>query len=163
MKTLLLLRHAKSSWKFRELADHDRPLNRRGRRDAPRMGELLRERGLIPDRVLSSTAVRALTTARLCAEAAGFSGEVEPVGDLYGAGPSGYLDAVRGLPAETRCALLVGHNPTMASLVAQLGGESHVVFPTAALACFELAVDSWRDLDAGSGARLAGLWRPKEL
>ena len=66
MKTLLILRHAKSSWKFPDLTDHDRPLNRRGKRDAPRMGRTLRERELVPDLVISSTATRAMDTGFSC-------------------------------------------------------------------------------------------------
>ena len=66
MKTLLILRHAKSSWKFPDLSDHDRPLNRRGKQDAPRMGRLLKEKGLVPDLVISSTATRAKDTGYSC-------------------------------------------------------------------------------------------------
>jgi len=71
MKTLLVLRHAKSSWDDSALDDHERPLNQRGRRDAPRMGKLMREYGLIPDVVISSDAVRARLTAEALAEATG--------------------------------------------------------------------------------------------
>jgi len=76
MKTLLVLRHAKSSWDDPALGDHERPLNKRGRRDAPRMGELVREYGLIPDVVISSDAVRARRTAEAVAEAARYAGEI---------------------------------------------------------------------------------------
>ena len=76
MKTLLVLRHAKSSWNDPALDDHERPLNKRGRRDAPRMGELVREYGLIPDVVISSDAVRARLTAEAVAEAARYPGEI---------------------------------------------------------------------------------------
>jgi len=76
MKTLLILRHAKSSWKNPGLADHNRPLNKRGKRDAPRVGRLLRDKNLTPDLILSSTAKRALDTAEAAAESSGYEGEI---------------------------------------------------------------------------------------
>ena len=77
MKTLLLLRHAKSSWDNSELADHDRPLNGRGRRDAPRMGQLLAQHDLTPDLIVTSAARRAATTAELVALAAEYGGDIQ--------------------------------------------------------------------------------------
>ena len=77
MKLLLILRHAKSSWKDPDLDDHDRPLNKRGRRDAPRMGRLLRKEDLLPDLILSSTAVRARMTAEMVADASRYRGPLE--------------------------------------------------------------------------------------
>ena len=83
MKTLMLLRHAKSSWSEPDLSDHDRPLIEKGKKAAIRMGGLLVEKGLVPDLILSSTARRARKTAKLAAKAAGFSGEIELLEDLY--------------------------------------------------------------------------------
>ena len=83
MKTLLLLRHAKSSWKESSLTDHDRPLNDRGQRDAARMGQLLTDEDLLPDLILLSTATRARTTAELVAASSGFDGEIRLDGELY--------------------------------------------------------------------------------
>ena len=91
MKTLLVLRHAKSSWNDPTLDDHERTLNKRGRRDAPRMGELVREYGLIPDVVTSSDAVRARLTAEAVAEAARYAGEILLDPHLYMACPSDIL------------------------------------------------------------------------
>jgi phosphohistidine phosphatase len=76
IKTLLILRHAKSSWKFPDLADHDRPLNKRGKRDAPKIGNLLKEKDLVPDLIISSTAVRAKRTAKMVAKASKYKGNV---------------------------------------------------------------------------------------
>jgi len=95
MKTLLVLRHAKSSWDDSALDDHERPLNQRGRRDAPRMGKLMREYGLIPDVVLSSDAVRARLTADAVAEAASFTGEIRLDSHLYLAGPADILSLLQ--------------------------------------------------------------------
>ena len=85
MKTLLILRHAKSSWKFPDLSDHDRPLNRRGKQDAPRMGRLLKEKGLVPDLVISSTATRAKDTATAVAKHSGYKGRKINFESLYAA------------------------------------------------------------------------------
>ena len=76
MKTLLILRHAKSSWKDLELPDQDRPLNKRGRHDAPRMGKLLKQEDLIPDHIVSSTALRAKKTAELVAKSCKYKGDI---------------------------------------------------------------------------------------
>ena len=90
MKTLLILRHAKSDWETPDVADHDRPLNGRGKRDAPRMGRLLRDENLVPDLIISSTAKRARKTAKLVAEASGYEGEIRLAETLYLAGPEAY-------------------------------------------------------------------------
>ncbi|MCA9071607.1 MAG: histidine phosphatase family protein, partial [Planctomycetaceae bacterium] len=95
MKTLFLMRHAKSSWKDESLPDHDRPLNKRGKRDAPRMGQLLLEQGVHPDRWLSSTALRARRTAELLAETLQFAGEIEFRSELYHAEPEQFLSVIR--------------------------------------------------------------------
>jgi phosphohistidine phosphatase len=161
VKTLLLLRHAKSSWKDAALADGDRPLAKRGRKDAPRMGALLADQGLVPDRILTSTALRARETARLVAEAADYEGEIEAHDDLYLASPAAYLEALRWLPDDLDCVLCVGHNPGLEDLVAALGGSPQR-FPTAALAHLELDTDVWRHV-ASAPSRLVDLWRPREL
>jgi phosphohistidine phosphatase len=94
MKSVLVLRHAKSSWKHPELADHDRPFNKRGKRDAPRMGELLRNEHLIPEVIISSTAIRARDTAEAVAKACGYKGQITLNRSLYADGPEAYLEAV---------------------------------------------------------------------
>jgi phosphohistidine phosphatase len=76
MKSVLILRHAKSSWKHPELADHDRPLNRRGKRDTPLMGRLLKKEDLVPEIIISSTATRARSTAEAVAKSSGYKGEI---------------------------------------------------------------------------------------
>ena len=116
MKQVLILRHAKSSWKGRGFSDHARPLNNRGKKAAPRMGQVLYEEDLVPDVILSSTAQRARDTADLVAEASGFEGEVVYLDDFYHAWPSDYLDALRNLSSEINSAIIVGHNPGMEML-----------------------------------------------
>ena len=90
MKSLLILRHAKSSWKHPELSDHNRPLSKRGKNDAPRMGNLLKKEKLIPDMIISSTAIRAHLTAEAVAKACGYKAEVTLNRSLYAAGPEAY-------------------------------------------------------------------------
>lgn len=161
MKTLLILRHAKSSWKEAELDDHDRPLNKRGEHDAPRMGQLLREEDLIPDLILSSTAKRARKTAEAVAEASGYEGEVQFIPELYGGGPEAYLDTLHNQPGDHPCVLVVGHNPDLEELVEALTGET-VSLPTAALVRIALPVENWEALDAEVEGVLAGVWTPRE-
>jgi phosphohistidine phosphatase len=163
MKTVLVLRHAKSSWDDSALGDHERPLNKRGRRDGPLMGDLVREQRLTPDVIISSDAVRARMTADAVAEAAGYTGEVLRDRLLYLAGPDDILAVLRSVAeANTGTVMIVGHNPGLEEFVAQLTGE-HEALPTAALAQIVLPIKRWRDLDASTRGTLVGLWRPKEL
>jgi phosphohistidine phosphatase len=162
LKTLLLLRHAKSSWAEAGRADHDRPLNARGLRDAPRMGELLRDEGLEPDGVVASTARRARETADLVVDAGGFDGAVALDEDLYGADVDAILEVVRRYGAAAQTLLVVGHNPGMEEVLEHLtDAQEHMA--TATLAAIEVAIDDWGELDDGTVGRLVGLWRPREL
>lgn len=162
MKSLLILRHAKSSWKDETLADHDRPLNKRGRRDAPRMGRLLRKEGLVPDRILSSTALRARLTAEAVAAECGCPAPPECLEELYDANPADCLELLRRQPDTLVRVMIVGHNPTLEDLLERLVGEWNRL-PTAALAHVSLRVTRWAELKAGTRCRLEALWRPKEL
>lgn len=162
MKRLMLLRHAKSSWDSSTLSDHDRPLNGRGKNDAPRMGRLLYHEGLVPDVIVSSTAVRAADTAGLVALAAGYEGDVVYTGRLYHAGPETYLALAEELPDTVNIVLMIGHNPGLEELVEALSGHAERL-PTAALAVFEIAIDRWQDLSADSTCTLTNLWVPKGL
>jgi phosphohistidine phosphatase len=162
MKTLLVLRHAKSSWSDGSLADHDRPLNERGERDAPRMGDLVRQHRLVPDLIISSDAVRARMTAEALAETAGYKGAIrfEPL--LYAAAPDDILVVLRAAEPNAKTVMIVGHNPGLEALVGHLTGERQDM-PTAALAQIELPIDQWRDLDESVRGTLVDLWRPKEV
>ena len=162
MKTLLVLRHAKSSWNDPALDDHERPLNDRGLRDAPRMGELVREYGLIPDVVLSSDAVRARLTAEAVADVAGYAGEILLDPRLYLAGPTDILSLLPSVRENAETVMIVGHNPGLEQLVEQLTRKRHDL-PTAALAQIDLPIEQWRDLTLSTRGTLMGLWRPKEL
>jgi len=162
MKTLLVLRHAKSSWDDPALDDHERPLNTRGRRDGPRMGVLVREYGLLPDVIISSDALRARLTAEAVTEAARYGGEILLDPRLYLAGPADILSLLPGVRENAETVMIVGHNPGLEQLVEQLTGRRHDL-PTAALAQIRLPIDHWRDLTRWIRGTLVGLWRPKEL
>lgn len=161
MKTLLVMRHAKSSWSDGSLSDFERPLNERGLRDAPRMGQLLVEEGLHVDAIVSSSAVRARTTAEL------ISGEfpdvpaIVPHEHLYHAPATTWETEIRRLPDDADCVLIIGHNPGLQMLVAVLSGEHHSL-PTATIACFRFPIDRWSDATPGR-AEFVAIWRPKEI
>lgn len=162
MKTLLLLRHAKSSRDDPALKDHDRPLNPRGERDAPRVGRLIRKENIVPERVVSSTALRARQTAEAVVRACGCGGETVYSQKIYLGGPEDYLAALKELPDSCSRAMIVGHNPDSESLLERWTGRYHKL-PTAALVHLELPVARWRDLNLSTNARVLNLWRPKEL
>ena len=162
MKTLLILRHAKSSWKDTSSADHDRPLNKRGKQDAPRMGKFLRKQHLVPDKIISSTAKRARKTATAVAKACRYQGKVELTSELYHAGPGAYLAVLQNLPDDDQQVMVVGHNPGMEALVTHLTGRMETM-PTAALAHVALPIKQWTELDYETQGELLDLWRPKAL
>lgn len=162
MKQLLLMRHAKSDWSDDKLSDHDRPLNSRGRQDAPRMGALLRREEWIPDLIISSSARRTRETASLVAAECDYAGAPEATRDLYLAEPDDYLAVMQAAPEEAQCLMLVGHNPGLEELVAQLSGHSERM-PTAAVAVFTLPVATWAAVDEVTTGELVGVFRPKEV
>ena len=162
MKKLLVLRHAKSSWKDAGISDHARPLNKRGKKAAPRMGQVLFAEDLVPDVILSSTAKRARLTADLVAEACGYAGEVTYLEDFYHAWPSDILNTLRNLSEDINKAMIVGHNPGMEMLLEMLTGASER-FPTAALALIHLPIDYWSHIGDETEGELLQLWLPRAL
>lgn len=167
MKTLILLRHAKSDWDDPGLADHDRPLAARGREAAPRMGSWLKAHGPIPDLVLCSTATRARQTLALALEALGAEPETRFDRGLYLAGGAGVLARVRRAPDEAATVMVVGHNPDFEQLARRLAttGDRAALdrlaekYPTAGLAVIALPVERWAE--AGPGGRLIAFETPK--
>jgi phosphohistidine phosphatase len=146
MKTLLLVRHAKSSWEHPDASDHDRPLNDRGLRDAPAMGRQLAERGVQPEVILSSTALRARTTAELIADALGFdAARIVTDERLYAASADEVLRVIGEIDGDVSSAMVVGHNPETASLAHRLSDEVHSM-PTCAVAEFTFDVDAWYEI-----------------
>ncbi|MBX3440945.1 MAG: histidine phosphatase family protein [Planctomyces sp.] len=155
------MRHAKSSWDNPGQSDHERPLNERGRRDAPRMGRLLEQRGLLPTLIVSSTATRARETAKAVAHAAGYSGQIVLEPRLYHATRGDWDAVLHGLPSDQQRVLCVGHNPGLEDLLRRWTGES-IAMPTAAVAVCELPQLPWKEMDLNS-ATVEAVHRPKEL
>lgn len=155
-RTLFLVRHAKSSWKDASLADMDRPLNKRGRRDAPRMADWLVSQGDGPELVLSSPAKRALTTARVLAQALEQAPEdIEVEKDLYFTGTHGMLRTLERVDDRFQRVMMVGHNPVMTRLLNQLAGTDVWNMPTCAIAAIGFDMDSWGLVDSTNGELLA--------
>lgn len=162
MKTLLLLRHAKSSWKNTSLPDFERPLNARGRRAADQIGGYLKKKNLRPDLVLSSTATRARETIGIVLESSRFLTDLRYDERMYLASAERLLNIISQLEIEWNQVLLVGHNPGMEELLFRLSGVDHHM-PTAALAKIVLDDDTWTKVVETKGARLEFLVKPKEL
>jgi phosphohistidine phosphatase len=158
MKTLFLLRHAKSSWKEVDVADFDRPLNERGGRAAPFMGRLLRERGFTPDIIVSSPARRARKTARLFKGAGEYTAPLVFDERIYEASPTTLLYIAAEADDSKGSIMLVGHNPGMEEAARVLTGQTEPM-PTAAIAVIDLDIDSWKDIAAGRGS-LRAIFRP---
>ena len=154
MKTLLVLRHAKSDRGDNALRDHDRPLAPRGETDAPRRGVALAALDIRPDCILTSTAVRARETTRRVAMAMGYDGEIIEEPGIYAASVDTLLDVLRDRDDEA-IVLLVGHNPGLEELICLLiggmGAEPMVRLPTAGLACLALDIERWSHLRAECG------------
>lgn len=170
MKTLYLLRHAKSSWDHPDLSDHDRPLNHRGRDAAKMIGSFLRDGGHAPDMVLCSTAIRTTQTLEIVLDQLGTDPATDLDADLYLAEPSYMLGRLRTLPETVESVLMVTHNPGTSMLADALCGDGHVrslqqmrtKYPTAALAIIELQVDRWKETGTDSG-HLVRFILPRDL
>lgn len=161
-RRLIVLRHAKSDWPD-GVPDHDRPLAKRGRRDAPAVGRWLRANGYVPDTVICSTARRTRETWELVAGKLGASPAVTFEPRAYGASAMTLLHLARELPADCRTALLIGHNPGVCELASSLAGTSRgkLSFPTAGVAVLDHD-GAWPDL-APDGARLAAFVIPADM
>ncbi len=162
MKTLLIMRHGKSSWKDEHLDDHERPLAKRGVRESRMMGELLRDRELIPEMILLSTSERTRQTAQLLKETSGFEGEMRALDSLYLAEAETYIQALLTLPDDIERVMVIGHNPGLEALLQILSGRIEAL-PTAVVAYISLPIDHWTDLTNKVEGELVELWRPKEL
>ena len=169
-KTLLLLRHAKSSWSSPAESDFDRPLNQRGERAAAVIGIMMKQEKIVPDLVLCSSARRTLQTRDAIRPYLPRNCPVEETARIYEANVENLFSVLSGQPETIQKLLLIGHNPGLEHLTLSLCGEAggeglaRVLekFPTGAMATIELAIDSWRDIAPGKG-RLCHFITPKEL
>jgi phosphohistidine phosphatase len=162
MKTLIIMRHGKSSWKNKDLADHERPLAKRGLRDTRMMGGLIREKELVPQLVLTSTAVRATQTAQIFAEESSYHGDITALDSLYLAEAEVYIHELQQLPDSIERVMIIGHNPGLEYLFQILCGCIEAV-PTGVVAYISLPIKEWSDLTDKAEGELIQIWRPKEL
>jgi phosphohistidine phosphatase len=161
MKTLFLVRHAKSSWNEPGLPDKDRPLNDRGKRDAPKMGERLAKRNVKPDLILSSPARRALKTAQIIAKRLDYRLEDILVDDrLYAAEADDLLHVIRELGDKPKSVMLIGHNPELTELAHRLSNKI-TRMPTCAVAELMFDAKSWSSTGKDKPARVT-LYTPKQ-
>jgi len=153
MKTIILVRHAKSSWKDSSLEDFDRPLNKRGKRDAPFMGKKLKERQVMPDLILSSPAKRAKKTAASIAEEIGYpKKKIRYDEKMYHSGARVLLEIVRNQDDGHETIMLFGHNPDLGDLAEMFLKQDPVyTIPTTGVYCIRFAVARWKDVREGKG------------
>jgi phosphohistidine phosphatase len=148
MKTLLLVRHAKSSWEQPGLGDFERPLNERGKKDAPEMAKRLKERGVEPDAFVSSPAKRAKRTARFFAEEFGVKKEdIKLVEDLYLATPGAFSDTVKNLDEEIKTVALFAHNPGITEFASSLTNVRVDDMPTCAVFAVQADTGTWAEFE----------------
>ncbi|HHG84845.1 MAG TPA: histidine phosphatase family protein [Bacteroidetes bacterium] len=147
MKTIVLGRHAKSDWSA-GMQDFDRPLNRRGEKDAPRMGKLLADYGIQPDIIISSPANRAQTTAQHIGNALNYTAPIQLEQRIYEEGHGTILSILEDLPSEASSVMLFGHNPTMEHIISYLlQMRAGITMPTCGMVCLEASINDWKQLN----------------
>ena len=159
MKTLLLVRHAKSEQKSYKGKERNRPITKRGARLAKSTAVLMRAKGIIPQFILASPAKKSVQTVEIIARETGFSGKIKYREALYMAEADGLLKVLRKLDDEFECVLIVGHNPGLESLIPTLTHEI-AALPHAGLAWLCLPVDSWGEVTESTLAQLVEVWDP---
>lgn len=162
MRILTIIRHAKSSWEQEGLHDFERPLNERGRRDAPAMAARLKQSAQIPELLVSSPALRAITTARVFADGLGISTDaIQLQAKIYEASASTLLQVIRDLDDQYSHAAIFGHNPGLSDLARKLAHCDFDELPTCGMVQISLPANYWRDVSASSGELLYSSW-PKD-
>ncbi len=152
MKNVILVRHAKSSWENMYLADHDRPLNPRGKRDAPEMGSRLKKKNINPSLMLSSTAKRARTTAKKIAKKIGYSkDEISLTKALFHADDHSIFRLIKTIDDSHKTVMLFGHNPGITECANLMAGSSIDNIPTCGIAFISFDCNSWKDIEPGEG------------
>ncbi len=162
MKNLIVMRHAKSDW-GNNLPDIERPLNKRGKKSAPFMGEELIKRNKLPDLIISSPAKRAVSTAKRVIEAINYQKEMLIVKDFYFGYMEHILNSIREIGNENNIIMIVGHNPLWEDLVVELASDNDfIAMPTAAVASLVFEIDDWNLVKENSG-KLEWIITPKGL
>ena len=162
MKTIILFRHGKSDWSAEDTIDHDRSLAPRGIKASKMMGEYLSNENSVPDLVISSTAVRARTTAENAMEFGEWGCPIELERGIYGGPPQFLLELINKQDDQYVSICLVGHEPNFSSFIALATNTHYQRFPTASMARIDFTLDRWSYISMGSGT-LKWLIRPKEL
>ena len=149
-RTIVLIRHAKSSWANPLQSDYDRPLNDRGKKDAPEMGAVLKSKNIIPDLIISSTARRAASTAKRIAAAVGFPAEkIDWQEKLYQCIPAVFEEIIDGLDDALRTVFIVAHNPGISEFANELAPGFHIdIVPTCGIVAMEMEAGRWDDYHA---------------
>lgn len=156
MKTLYLIRHAKSSWKDPELKDFDRPLNKRGLKNAPYMGNILKEDNIIPDLIISSPALRALNTAQIIAEVIGYNeSRIVTNKRLYEADIDDFINVITPISDEVKTLFIVSHNPGITLFNNWVGDKRIDNIPTCGIVRLELSIKYWKDINFDCGKLIA--------
>jgi phosphohistidine phosphatase len=158
-KTLLLMRHGKSSWKDKSLPDIKRPLKKRGEEASEEMGHILKHKKLLPDVILTSPAKRARHSAEIAAKEAGISDRVKVVDSLYMAEVKEIFDMLQGLEGNPDRVMIVGHNPGLEAALQLLDGHVESL-PTGATAYLRLDIDDWKSLSIDTTGDMIGFWNP---
>jgi len=162
-KTLILVRHAKSSWKDTSLNDIQRPLNKRGKKDAPKMGKYMAEHNIQPEVIFSSPGLRALTTARLISVRIGIKpSDIIVNKNIYTFNSEDLLNAIKSLKNKFDRVMIVGHNPAITELVNYLCGSKIDNVPTCGVAVLRFPVNSWKKVSKNK-AKLESFDYPKKL
>ncbi|MCZ6636289.1 MAG: histidine phosphatase family protein [bacterium] len=152
MKRLFLVRHAKSSWKHPGLTDFERPLNKRGKKDAPKMGKRIKKQDILPDLILSSPAKRAIRTARAIAGEIGYpEKKIQTDRAIYSGGSPAILSIVQSQAPEVNCLMLFGHNPDFTQLAESLSGHRVDNIPPCGIFCIDFDIQTWTDVAPGGG------------
>ena len=152
MKTIYLVRHGKSSWKYPNLDDFERPLNKRGRKNAPFMGAILKKLKVAPDLIISSPANRASTTARIVAHHINYSlEEIQYSENIYEFSANALIDVIEHLNDDIKKVMLVGHNPALTDLANYIGDTPISNIPTSGVFCADLDIPSWAKISDSCG------------
>lgn len=156
MKQLVLIRHAKSSWSDYNIKDIERPLNKRGNRDAPFMGELLMEKEIIPDVIYSSPAVRAFITSEIIAQKVNYPTEkIINKSEIYEASANGLLNIISSFSNKNEIVMMFGHNPGFSMLANYLCNSFVSNMPTCSVIQLNFDFDNWQEITADSGTLIS--------
>lgn len=163
MKKLIIVRHAKSSWDFPELSDYDRPLNRRGKKNAPEMGRRLASRGILPDMIISSPAKRAAATAKRIAMEIGYSiKDIKKEPLFYHGSMNDIINVVKSSSNKISTLMIFGHNPDLTSVTNSLTGSDIYNIPTCGIAEIDFDISAWNEIEKNIGT-LVNFDYPKKV